>query len=104
MPDRRWVSLSLLVVLAGAWSVSLGVLGLWLIAQPHSGLLGNGFVATSAGLIMLCAAQLVFLRCVTDRLFPSPGARLHAMLTLGNAAILTLSTGVLITATLIASV
>lgn len=101
---RRWLSLALLTLFAGAWSVSLGVLGVWLISGSHSGILRNGWVSTSAGLVALCAAQLVFLLCVVDRVFPNPHGQVRALIQSGNTLILACSAIVLIPATLLASV
>ena len=68
--QRRWLSLGVLACVAGLWCVALGVLGLWLIAAEHRGLLSNPLVSLSAGLVCLCGAQMVFLECVAERLFP----------------------------------
>ncbi len=101
---RRWLSLALLTLIAGAWSVSLGVLGVWLIAESHSGILRSGWVSTSAGLAALCAAQLVFLLCVVDRVFPHPHGHVRVWIQSGNTMILACSAIVLIPAALLASV
>ncbi len=66
----RWMSLTIVFASAGLWSIALGVLGAWLIAEPHTGILSHDSVSISAGLGCLCAAQLVFLECVADRAFP----------------------------------
>jgi len=67
---RRWLSLSLVVMAALPWSLSLGVMGLWLIAQEHQGMLGSRVIALSAGIAALSAGQLVFLITIGDRVFP----------------------------------
>jgi hypothetical protein len=67
----------MLLVIATAlpWSLALGVMGLWLIGEDHQGLLGARAVSLSAGVAVLCGAQIVFLCCIADRLFPqTPGA------------------------------
>ncbi len=70
MYSRRWMSLALVMASALPWSLSLGVLGVWLIAEPHAGVLGHRVLATSAGAAALCGAQIVFLMCIADRVFP----------------------------------
>ena len=102
--SQRWLSLGLLTIVGGAWSVSLGVLGVWLIAETHMGILSSGWVSTSAGLASLCAAQLVFLMCVVDRVFPAPHGVVRALIQSGNTMILACSAIVLIPAALLASV
>ncbi|MCA9274428.1 MAG: hypothetical protein KDA29_00210 [Phycisphaerales bacterium] len=104
MTQRRWLSLVLIALFAGAWSVSLGVLGLWFMMGQHAGLLSNRWVSGSAGLVSIGAAQLVFLACVADRFFPSTHERVRRAMQTLNLATLALGSGVLITASLIASV
>lgn len=104
MTRRRWLSLALIVLFAGAWSITLGVLGLWFLMGKHSGLLGDRWVSGSAGLVSLGAAQLVFLMCVADRVFPGTHQRIRLTLQSLNLATLALGSGVLIAASLIASV
>tara|TARA_A100000171_G_scaffold43543_2_gene45639 strand:- start:1986 stop:2297 length:312 start_codon:yes stop_codon:yes gene_type:complete len=102
--QQRWFTLALLTLIAGAWSLALGVLGVWLIMETHAGVLSSTWVSMSAGLVSLCAAQLVFLMCVVDRVFPRPHGLIRVLLESGNALILAGSTLVLIPAALIASV
>ena len=102
--NRPWVGVTLLIVFAGAWSVSLGVLGVWLIAEPHTGFLGNRWVSGSAGVIALCAAQLVFLICAVDRVFPTPHSWLRSAAHAGNMTILGVSACVMVMASVLASV
>ncbi len=70
MQSRRWVSLTLVVMTALPWSLSLGVMGLWLITEPQTGMLARPVIGLSAGIAALCAAQIVFLMCIADRIFP----------------------------------
>lgn len=58
---------------AGAWSMALGVIGLWvLLNNSLPGFLSN--LSTNERLLigigMLCGGQLVFLHFVAERLFP----------------------------------
>lgn len=82
----------------------MGVLGLWLIFEPHSGWLGNPWIASSAGVLSLCASQLVFLTLAADRLFPSPDRRIRVLAHSGNGLILALSLVVLISASVLSGV
>jgi len=97
-------TIALTAALAGAWSLALGVLGLWLVFETHSGWLARPWVATSAGVLSLCAAQLVFLTLVADRLFPRPDRRIRAIAQSGNTLTLAVSLVVLISASLLTSV
>lgn len=99
--DRRWVSLFLLTLCAGVWCVTIGVLGLWLIGEPQIGILSNRVVATCSGIVCLCAAQLVFLDCVAQRLFPGTHGGLRTLLRGANVVTLSGSMCVLILALLI---
>lgn len=83
--QRRWVSLTLLALSAGVWCVTIGVLGLWLIGEQHRGVLSNPVVSICAGLACLCGAQLVFLECVADRVFPSPHGGIRTLIRGANA-------------------
>jgi len=65
----RWLSLSLVIASALPWSLSLGVMGVWLIAEDHGGVLGHRSISLSAGIALLCSAQIVFLLCIADRVF-----------------------------------
>jgi hypothetical protein len=100
--SRRWLSLALLVLFAGAWSLAMGVLGLWFILGSHAGKLASPWVSVSAGLMALCAAQLVFLICVVDRFFPMPHFWIRGSIQSGNMMILVSSTLVLIPSAIIA--
>lgn len=99
MPRER-LPLLLIVPIAGLWSVAMGVLGLWLIFEPHTGLLGHRVVAVSAGLGALSAAQLVFIECVSDRLFPRTHPTAAHLLHSSNTLILAGAVSVLLVATL----
>ncbi len=69
--SSRWLSLVALMGAGLVWSVSLGVMGLWMIYEDHQGALSSGMVSVSAGVAALCAGQIVFLMCIADRLFPN---------------------------------
>lgn len=99
MPRER-LPLLLIVPISALWSIAMGVLGLWLIFEPHAGLLGHPAVSISAGLGALSAAQLIFIECVCERLFPRTHP--HAALALrgSNAVILGGAMCVLLAATL----
>jgi len=93
--SRRWVSLTLVMVTALPWSLSLGVMGLWLIAEPHTGTLARPGIGGSAGVAALCGAQIVFLMCIADRVFPRAHRLISrtlegilAMIFLGSAGVL----------------
>lgn len=101
---RGRVSIVLLTLVVGSWSLALGVLGFWLLFEPHRGLLSNSIVAISAGVICLSASQFVFLFVAADRVFPGTTSSVKVIAQTGNLLILVLSLGVLISASLIASV
>ena len=94
----------LIMFFAGAWSIALGVLGLWLLFEPHSGLFGRSIIAISAGLGAICAAQLVFFDCIAIRLFPRPHPTISGLTRGVNAVTLGGSLCVLLVAVLGASV
>jgi hypothetical protein len=70
MPASSVLSLALVYLTASAWSISLGVLGLWLIVEDHQGVLADRWLSLSAGMAALSGAQIVFLLCIADRVFP----------------------------------
>lgn len=94
----------LIVLLAGFWSVALGVLGLWLIAESHTGILEQWAVSVSAGICALCAAQLIFVDCVAIRLFPNPHPSVGLLTRSANVVILGVSMCVLLIAAMGAGV
>lgn len=94
----------MLVLTAGPWSLAMGVLGLWLLAQPHSGFLARPMVSLSAGIVLICIAQSVFLVCIADRLFPSVHRSIRAFLHGGLVLTFLCSSGVLLVAGLLASI
>ncbi|MEX0876092.1 MAG: hypothetical protein WD114_01420 [Phycisphaerales bacterium] len=69
--------MSLVTLCVLPWSWALGMMGLWLMDSQPPGPLGDPWLSRSAGVASLCAAQLVFLLCAADRLFP----RAHTALT-----------------------
>lgn len=96
--------MSLLTLCAGVWCVAIGVLGLWLMTQEHRGPLSPRVVSVCAGIACLCAAQLVFLECVCERVFPGSHAWVRNLLRSSNALILGGSLCVLMLALMIFSV
>jgi len=101
---RRWVSLLLLTLCAGTWCITIGVLGLWLMGEPHRGVFSHRVVSICAGIACLCGAQLIFLECVADRVFPNPHAWIRSLLRGANALTLGGSLGVLLLALVLISV
>ena len=79
----------MVVAAALPWSVSLGILGLWLVLTQHtSGILASPSVAVPAGICALAAGQLVFLMCIADRVFPKAPAAMVRTVESGLGAIL----------------
>ncbi len=96
MSMQRWMSLGLVIAMALPWSVSLGVLGLWILLGEHTmGMLSKPMVSGSAGICALAAGQLVFLMCIADRVFLRVPAALARSVELGLGAILFVGTVVL---------
>jgi len=62
--------MALVIATSLPWSLSLGVMGLWMMDQPQRGMFGNPLISMSAGIASLCGAQIVFLLCIADRIFP----------------------------------
>lgn len=81
----------------------MGGLGLWLIFGMHKGVLASQWVSVSSGLIALCAAQLIFMMCVADRMFPMPHHWVRVSIQSGNSLILVVSTIVLIPSAILAA-
>ena len=67
---KSWLSLSLIVLASLPWSLTLGVLGVWMLDHRQDGMFESSAIATSGGVAALCGAQLVFLFCIADRVFP----------------------------------
>lgn len=79
MPARRMLSLGLVLIAALPWSVALTALGLRaMLATPGAGPFSGGWFGTGAGLAAFGAGQLVFMVCVSDRVFPRADRRLTA--------------------------
>jgi hypothetical protein len=87
--------------LVSVWSIALGVLALWFALDPSSPLV-SPIARAAAAITLLCAAQLLFLVCVAERIFlraPRPlvrRARVSLAVTLTvalGATIATLSAG-----------
>lgn len=77
MPTRRLVSLGLVLLAALPWSMALTVVGLWVWFSPGlSGVLANPWVSAGVGAAAFAAGQLVFLLCVSDRVFPRATRRI----------------------------
>jgi len=88
--------MALVIAAALPWAVSLGVLGLWILLSAHEdGMLARPAFAMSAGVSALAAAQLVFLMCIADRVFPRVPHRLARSIETGLGAILVGGTVVL---------
>lgn len=65
------------MVAALPWSIALTVVGLWAWFSPaHDGLLARPGVAFGVGCAAFAGGQLVFLACVSDRVFPGAARRL----------------------------
>lgn len=93
---KRWLSMTLVIVAALPWAVSLGVLGLWILLSDHpTGVLSRSGFSVSAGISALAGAQLVFLMCIADRVFPRVPKRLARSVETGLGAILLSGTVVL---------
>lgn len=75
--------------------MSLGVMGLWLIDEAHNGMLGSWWVSMSAGIVALAGAQIVFLICIADRIFPRTHQTLSRTIEGGLGAIFLGAGGVL---------
>lgn len=88
--------MSLVIAAALPWALSLGVLGLWILLSNHpTGVLSRPGFAISAGISALAGAQLVFLMCIADRVFPRVPMRLARSVETGLGAILVGGTVVL---------
>lgn len=96
MGTQRWVSMTLVVATALPWSVSLGILGLWILLNEHGvGVFSRPGISVPAGLCALAAGQLVFLMCIADRVFVRVPAILARSVETGLGAILLVGTVVL---------
>lgn len=86
-----------MMALASAWSIALGVIALWIALDPASPI-DSPIARTAAAVAILCAAQLLFLVSVAQRLFAHTPRRLvrriHASLavTLAFAAVTAIAT------------
>lgn len=77
VPMRRWVSLGLLLAAALPWSLALSVVGLWvLLDRPGRGLLADPWVSGGVGAAAFAGGQLVFMVCVSSRVFPRADRRI----------------------------
>ncbi len=96
MGNRRWISMTMVVATALPWSVALGILGLWILFDSHGlGVLSNRGIAVPVGLCSLAGAQLVFLMCIADRVFPRVPVSLNRSVESVFGAILVIMTIVL---------
>ncbi len=94
MPNRRMVSLALVLVLAVPWSAAMSVVGLRVMfGQFDAPGLSDRGVAIAVGISALACGQLVFMMCACDRVFPRaarrivvPAESLAAVLFLGGMA------------------
>ena len=102
MPARRMLSLGLVLLAALPWSVALTALGLAvLFSSPGSWPLAGRWFGLGAGLAAVGAGQLVFMVCVSDRVFPRADRRITApaecaMAVLFVAGLATASCGLLL--------
>jgi uncharacterized membrane protein len=77
VPTRRWVSLGLVLLAAVPWSMALTVVGLWAaFSRPSRGLLSDPVTALAVGCSAVACGQLVFMVCVSDRVFPRATRRI----------------------------
>lgn len=92
MPMRRWMSLGLVALAALPWSAAMTVLGLWLLTRPpgvpHAPPAPPG--GDGVGWAALAGGQLVFLVCVSDRVFPRADRRITVPVEAGMALLLVL--------------
>jgi hypothetical protein len=71
------VSLGLVLLAAVPWSMALTVVGLWVWFSPGmSGVLAIPLVSAGVGAAAFAGGQLVFMLCVSDRVFPSAARRI----------------------------
>jgi len=102
---HRVLSVALVMLTALPWSLALGVLGLWMIAEPQAVFVGGGramtTVSISAGIAAICAAQVIFLLCIADRVFPGANQRMVRVIEGGLGVIFLCSAGVLAVASFI---
>ncbi|MBL4697617.1 MAG: hypothetical protein JKX70_02165 [Phycisphaerales bacterium] len=102
MPGKqRWLSMSLVIATALPWSISLGVIGLWLIGGHNQGVFESKVVSISGGIAALCGAQVIFLVCIADRVFPKAHTYLSRVLEGGLGVIFLGSSCVLAGASII---
>ena len=96
MGRRRWMSMTLVIATALPWSLALGILGLWVLLNQHTpGMLADRSIAVPVGVSSLAGAQLVFLICIADRVFPGVPAKLNRVVESLFVAILAVMTIVL---------
>lgn len=88
MPKRRWFSLGLVLLAALPWSVALTVLGLWaMFTPPEAGPLARGLFGMGVGLAAFGGGQLVFMVCISDRVFPRADRRITVPAECGMAVV-----------------
>lgn len=79
MSPRRLVSLGLVLLAALPWSVALTAVGLRVWLSPGlTGILAVPWVSAGVGAAAFGAGQLVFMMCVSDRVFPRADRRVTA--------------------------
>ena len=101
---HRFVSMSMIAVLALGWSLALGVLGLWLLFGGQSGdqsgaiswaRASSASVRISGGFVALIGSQIVFLLCIADRVYPRAHPRMTRTIEMALGTIFFISACVL---------
>lgn len=76
MSLTRGLSLTLLALLATAWSLAWVLIGTWLLASAPALLPGFEGPCRGGGIASIAAGQFLFMVLVADRLLPRAGWRL----------------------------
>lgn len=77
MTTRRMMSLGLVLLAAVPWSMALTIAGLWtLFSRRAVGPLSDPLVAAGVGCSAVACGQLVFMLCVSDRVFSRAARRM----------------------------
>lgn len=84
----RRLSLLTLVLVAGPWSILLGVSGLWLVFSGPASYPGLGRLCVVGGITLCVAGQLVCSVCIADRVFPRGGRSVGWLVELPSCIVL----------------